>query len=795
MNVALVIDRLGVPGGAERAVETLAVGLARRGWRVFCYCLRSAAQIDPALAASGVVVREAHSEGFDPLLRLRLGRWLKQDGIQLVHAHSSAALVSIVRACRRRGMPLVQTRHGALAGPPSRHRRRADRVADQVDAIAIVARALQAGLPARVPSRRVTWIPNGIDCEVVSPRVARAELARLCGQRVDGPFVLSVGTICVEKDTRGLLRAFQRLLNSVSDARLICVGAQRDTAYAEAARKDAAALGIAARVHWVGPQPQPWRLMAGADVFCLASAREAAPIALLEAMSQRTPIVATAVGDVGRLDGAGKDEAMLVHGATALLVPPGDPEALGAALREALEGRPAARARAERAFGDYRRRFTAAYMVEDYQRLYERVLARRRSCALMVGPAPPEVGGMVTVIDNLLSSRLAARFRLSLFPTPAPQPARRSAWIGARLARQVSAARRHLEQMWLLARQIERRRASLVHIHTCSYFSFFRSGADAWLGRLLGRKVMLHIHGGGFERFCRAAGPLRRLLIRGAAGGAHAVIVLSQAERVRLAPFLGKQPIVVSNGVPIRRRAPGPTEAQGFGLLARTARRGCRFLFLGALRESKGVFDLLEAAARIRDTAAFEALLVGPVGHRTRERILRRITTLGLGSHVFIRSPVDGLARDAILAECDCLVLPSHREAMPMVVLEAAAAGLAVIATRVGAIEEMLTPVADDAPDTSLTDHGPQARSAGADSPAPSSTGLTQAAPRSANRLLAPVIPPRDPAALGEAMARLATDAELRTETGRRLREHVKRNYSLRAQAQTIGDLYEKLLG
>ena len=119
MNVALVIDGLGA-GGAESVVRQLACGLIARGHRACVYCLKNAGAPLEELRKSGVSVREANSTGFDPSLSWRLGKWMRADGIDVVHAHNSASLVHSLLPTRLLRIPLIQSRHGALLGRTTR---------------------------------------------------------------------------------------------------------------------------------------------------------------------------------------------------------------------------------------------------------------------------------------------------------------------------------------------------------------------------------------------------------------------------------------------------------------------------------------------------------------------------------------------------------------------------------------------------------------------------------------------------------------------------------------------------
>ena len=53
----------------------------------------------------------------------------------------------------------------------------------------------------------------------------------------------------------------------------------------------------------------------------------------------------------------------------------------------------------------------------------------------------------------------------------------------------------------LIKQLLGKREIKIVHIHTASYNSFYRSSIFVMLSKLLGRKVILHIHGGGFKDF------------------------------------------------------------------------------------------------------------------------------------------------------------------------------------------------------------------------------------------------------------------------------------------------------
>ena len=102
------------------------------------------------------------------------------------------------------------------------------------------------------------------------------------------------------------------------------------------------------------------RILSAADLFVLASEREAAPMAILEAMAAGLPVIATAVGSVPEI---------VREGETGRLVAPGDPAALAAVLAQ-LAGDGELRARmGAAAVRAHRERYDSEPMIDRYERL------------------------------------------------------------------------------------------------------------------------------------------------------------------------------------------------------------------------------------------------------------------------------------------------------------------------------------------------------------------------------------------------------------------------------------------
>lgn len=357
---------------------------------------------------------------------------------------------------------------------------------------------------------------------------------------------------------------------------------------------------------------------------------------------------------------------------------------------------------------------------------------------VMIGPMVPAVGGMVTVIEQLMAGPLGQSFEFVRHPANGAAAGWRSP---------LRAVRRHLRQMVRLVRCIRQAGAGLIHVHTCSGLTFYRNLLDATVARWCSVPVLLHVHGAQFDEFCARSGPLGRSLIRRGLSRADQVVVLSQRWRELLRPYAPQARfVVVPNGVPVPAEVAGEAQPADAG--------PCRFLFLAAICRRKGIDVLLEAAAKLRDRGmAFRLTVAGPEERPGEARNLidelQRLRLDDRAAYVGIRT---GPEKEALLDGCDCLVLPSRAEGLPLTLLEAGARGRAVVAGDVGAVGEV---IADD------------------------SLGL--------------VVPPGDAERLAEAMKAVAGDAERRRAMGRALRERVAARFSLQRQSALLAQLYRGL--
>jgi glycosyltransferase involved in cell wall biosynthesis len=207
------------------------------------------------------------------------------------------------------------------------------------------------------PPERVRAIPNG-GPDAGPPGAPEAGRALAGADR----YVLTLATVEPRKDHPTLVDAFAALGGALADVRLVLAGP--DGWGAEALADALARSPVADRVTRLGWVDDAARadLLAGASVLAYPSRYEGFGLPPLEAMAAGVPVVATAVGAVPE-----------VVGDAAVLVPPGDPEALAEALRAVLLD-------AEQA-DDLRRRGRARVAAFDWDRTVDGLVDLYRDAA------------------------------------------------------------------------------------------------------------------------------------------------------------------------------------------------------------------------------------------------------------------------------------------------------------------------------------------------------------------------------------------------------------------------------
>ena len=281
---------------------------------------------------------------------------------------------------------------------------------------------------------------------------------------------------------------------------------------------------------------------------------------------------------------------------------------------------------------------------------------------VMLGAAPETRGSIATVVDTYRAHGLFKRWPITYVATHGAGPAGHRASLALKGAGEFTS---------LLA---QHRRVAL-HVHSAAYASFWRDSAYMCAAIAARCPMILHLHGGDFDRFYDAASRPSRSAVRFFME--HAAYVVSPSQRIvswvrSVAPTVNAS--CLPNPVPVAPLAEGE--------------RPNLILFLGRLAPEKGVFDLLEAVSQLR--AAIPDVRLVCAGEGNRAAVASYAERLGIGDAVKFTGWVGPSGKRALLEQAAAFALPSYSEGLPVSLLEAMAAGVPVVASPVGGIPEVV---------------------------------------------------------------------------------------------------------
>lgn len=339
MKILHVVESLDV-GGAEHMVVGLSRLQTANGHAVSIACLFREGQLARCARRAGAdVVDLGKRAGLDFGAVLRLRKWLRIKNPEVLHSHNPAAHYYAVAAALGLGTRrVINTRHGMGSEGAGERRELLFRVAmRRTDCAVAVCEAARKSFVDRgyIAEDKAVTIPNGIDLNRFARGEELAKRMLLASLSVSGsPLVFgSVGRLSAVKDQVTMLRAFHKFVQQLTNvtvglgptAILVIAGNGEESGVLEHERN---LLGLDESVFLLGQRDDIPHLLAGFDAFVLSSRSEGYSLALVEAAATGLPIVATDVGGNAEIV---QDEV------TGLLVPPGSPDAMAAAMRRLFD--------------------------------------------------------------------------------------------------------------------------------------------------------------------------------------------------------------------------------------------------------------------------------------------------------------------------------------------------------------------------------------------------------------------------------------------------------------------------
>ena len=366
-------------GGTERQVVDLTRRLDAARFDARFACLRRGGAFLPDVEATGMPLAEyginSLHNGNTFRQQLKFARHLRRDGIQIVHTYNFYPNVFAILPARLSGVPRVVASirdTGVYQSPMQKRVQRC--LCGLADCVVVNAEAVRRWLiEDGVRPERIVVIRNGVDLTRFAPAPRRPGLRRELNLPPDAPVLAVLSRLTQSKGFEDFLQAAALVAARFPEARFMIVGDRSivrdgavvgDVRYRAELQSLADRLGIGDRLVFTGYRMDVPEVLSEVTVSVLPSLSEGLSNAVLESMAAGRPVVATRVGGTPEV---------VEDGVTGLLVPPRDPESLARAIGLLLENRELAvrfgRAGRER----IEAQFTLQRMVDETQRLYERL--------------------------------------------------------------------------------------------------------------------------------------------------------------------------------------------------------------------------------------------------------------------------------------------------------------------------------------------------------------------------------------------------------------------------------------
>jgi glycosyltransferase involved in cell wall biosynthesis len=357
--------------GAEMVILALARGLSEAGHDAAVMNLRPPGRGSAALVEAarnlGLESQEiACGSKLDFAAVRALNRYLRGRRVDLIHSHDYKSDFYAFLCGRANEVPFVATCHNWAS---DQLRMRLYKAVNKLlmrrfSKVAAVSEPLRKELLlSGIDDAKLVMIPNGVPVPGCIPPDRSAKIRESLGIGADEGVVISVGRLSPEKGHLNLIAAAPAVAAARPRSRFLIVGdgpLRLELEEATQARR------LGASVMFLGERRDVGELLAASDVFVLPSFKEGLPLALLEAMARRKPVIAAPVGEI---------PTVVTHGVSGLLIDPADAPALARAIIRLLGSPAEAAALAGEGLKRVRDDYSDGTMIRRYVDLYLEVLA------------------------------------------------------------------------------------------------------------------------------------------------------------------------------------------------------------------------------------------------------------------------------------------------------------------------------------------------------------------------------------------------------------------------------------
>ena len=294
-----------------------------------------------------------------------ISSYVKENSVDVIHSHGYKSNIYAVLSNIKNKKPLVSTCHNWIN---SNARMGFYTFLDKLflkrfDAVISVSTPVkELLLKSGISPKKISLIENGVNLDRFQVNGNGKNLKKDLRLPDNRKIIGTVGRLTKEKGHTYFLKAAKKILDLNENCIFLVVG---DGELREDLNEEAKSLGISRNILFTGKRDDIPDLLSLMDIFVLPSLLEGQPMALLEAMAAKRPVIATTVGDIPKI---------LKNGELGILVPLFNPEAVADGILSCLNNLEKANQIASMAYSEVAKNYSSARMAKEYLTIYNAVI-------------------------------------------------------------------------------------------------------------------------------------------------------------------------------------------------------------------------------------------------------------------------------------------------------------------------------------------------------------------------------------------------------------------------------------
>lgn len=315
MRVLQIIDSLN-PGGAERVAVNIANALAKNIDGSFLCATREEGILKSSIDSSVIYYFLKKKSIVDIREIVNLNKFLRNNKIDLIHAHSTSFFIAVILKLLNSNVKLVWHDHyGNSEFLTKRKSWILKYCSKYFDFVFCVNKNLEDWAKNYLKIKKLIYLPNFVVQNKIEPQTT------LVGE--DGKRIICLANLRPQKDHITLIRAFKNVVKENSGWTLHLVGKDFNDEYSLKVKNEITNNNLAAQIFLYNSKPDISNILSQCEIGLLSSKSEGLPLALLEYGLAKLAVIATKVGEC---------EAVIENSKNGILINPNDEKALEDAI-------------------------------------------------------------------------------------------------------------------------------------------------------------------------------------------------------------------------------------------------------------------------------------------------------------------------------------------------------------------------------------------------------------------------------------------------------------------------------